>query len=83
MKESLTKKTEIPQSSGDEAGSAGGVISGMIKGPVKYMSFSQKVKLEGTPAVYLGCQTAHNGNNANCPVGSQLVPSQTKVLIGG
>ncbi|MBW2647660.1 MAG: DUF4150 domain-containing protein [Deltaproteobacteria bacterium] len=27
MKEAMTKKTEIPQSSGDEAGSAGGIIS--------------------------------------------------------
>jgi hypothetical protein len=83
MKEALTKKTEISQSSGDEAGSAGGIVSGMIKGPVKFMSFSSKVKFEGNPAVYLGCQTAHNGNNANCPVGSQLDPSQTKVMIGG
>jgi len=83
MKEALTKKTEIPQSSGDEAGSAGGIISGMIKGPVKFTSFSSKVKFEGQYAVYLGCQTAHNGNNANCPVGSQLDPSQTKVMIGG
>jgi hypothetical protein len=83
MKEALTKKTEIPRSSGDEAGTAGGIVSGMNMGPAKFMSFSQKVKIEGNPAVYLGCQTAHNGTNANCPVGSQLVPSQTKVLIGG
>ncbi len=83
MKEALTKKTEIPQSSGDEAGSAGGIISGMIKGPVKFTSCSTKVKFEGQYAVYLGCQSAHNGNSANCPVGSQMVPSQTKVMIGG
>ena len=83
MKEALTKKTEIPQSSGDEAGTAGGIISGMNMGPVKFTSASTKVKFEGQYAVYLGCQTAHNGNNANCPVGSQLDPSQTKVMIGG
>jgi len=83
MKEALTKKTEIPRSMGDEAGTAGGLISGMNMGPVKFTSASTKVKFEGQYAVYLGCQTAHNGNNANCPVGSQMVPSQTKVMIGG
>lgn len=83
MKEALTKKTEISQSMGDEAGTAGGLISGMNMGLVKFTSASTKVKFEGQYAVYLGCQTAHNGNNANCPVGSQLDPSQTKVMIGG
>ena len=82
-KEALTKKSVIAQSTGDEAGSVGGVVSGMIKGPVKFMTFSSKVSFEGQPAVYLGCTTAHNGNNANCLAGSQIAPSQTKVLIGG
>jgi len=83
MTAALMKKTEIPQSMGDEAGTAGGLISGMNMGLVKFTSASTKVKFEGQYAVYLGCQTAHNGNNANCPVGSQLDPSQTKVMIGG
>jgi len=83
MVAALIKNTEIPQSSGDEAGSAGGIISGMTKGPVKFTSASTKVKFEGNPAIYLGCQSAHNGNNANCPVGNQLDPSQTKVMVGG
>ena len=83
LKPALTKQSVIVQSSGDEAGSAGGVISGLNKGPVSYTSFSMKVYLEGAPAVYLGCTTAHNGNNANCPVGSQIAPSQNKVLFGG
>ncbi|MBN1290611.1 MAG: DUF4150 domain-containing protein [Candidatus Latescibacteria bacterium] len=81
MKEALTTKSEIPQSSGDEAGVAGGVVSGMIKGPVKFINGSTKVKFEGNPAVFLGSPTAHNGSNANVPAGSQISPSQVKVMI--
>ena len=83
QKEAVTKATTIPQSTGDEAGSAGGVVSGMIKGPAKFTSYSQKLFLEGQPAVFLGCVSAQNGNNANAPVGNQIAPSQTKVMIGG
>src|SRR4051812_34336692 len=43
----FTKNTQIPMSSGDEAGSVGGVVSGMIKGPCLYKRFSSKVKFEG------------------------------------
>jgi len=82
-KEVLTKKSIIAQTTGDEAGSQNGVISGIIRGPAKYLTYSSKVFVEGQAVVYLGCTTAHNGNNANCPVGNQIAPSQTKVLIGG
>ncbi len=83
LKPALTKKSIIVQSSGDEPGTAGGVISGQNKGPVSYKTFSQKVYLEGAPAVFLSCTTAHNGNNANCPVGAQIAPSQNQVIVGG
>lgn len=81
MKEALTKKSELPQSIGDEAGSAGGIVSGMIKGPIKYMKGSSKVKIEGQPCVHLTSMTAHNGTNANAPAGTQVAPSQTKVIV--
>jgi hypothetical protein len=81
MKESLTTKSKIPQSMGDEAGAAGGIVSGMIKGPVKYTKGSSKVKFEGQPVVHLTSMTAHNGSNANAPAGTQVAPSQTKVLV--
>lgn len=58
-------------------------MSGSIKGPAKFLTYSQKVYIEGQPIVYLGCQTAHNGNNANCPVGTLMAPGQTKVMITG
>ncbi len=78
----LTKDSVIPVSSGDEAGSAGGVVSGKSKGEVGYKTFSKKVKVEGKAVVYVTCVTAHNGKSANA-VGQQLIPSQPKVKVSG
>lgn len=75
----LTKDSQIPSSTGDEAGSAGGVVSGTIKGPVLYKTFSQKVKMEGVNVVRHLCVTTHNGTSPNAMLGSQVTPSQTKV----
>jgi hypothetical protein len=77
----LTKNSQIPMSSGDEAGVAGGVVSGTIKGPCTYKRFSTKLKLEGANAVYQNCNTAHNGSSPNAPLGMQTAPSQTKVRV--
>ena len=80
-KEVVTLKSKLPSSMGDEAGVAGGVVSGMIKGPVKFIMGSTKVKIEGQPCIHLTSPSAHNGTNANMPAGSQIAPSQVKVLI--
>ncbi len=77
----LTKQSSIPATSGDEAGAAGGVISGMIKGSAQPQMGSLKVKFEGHPAVFQTCPWGQNGTNANAPVGIQASPSQTKVTI--
>jgi hypothetical protein len=77
----ITKQTMIPMTSGDEAGAAGGVVSGMIKGPAQPKTGSIKVKFEGNPAVYQTCMWGQNGTNANAPAGIQATPSQTKVII--
>jgi len=77
----ITTKSEIPTTSGDEAGSIGGMVSNQIKGCVKYKKGSSKVKFEGAPGCYIGSMTGQNGNNANMPAGAQIAPSQTKVLI--
>jgi hypothetical protein len=79
----LTRKSVIMISSGDEPGNApGGVISGVFKGQAVFRRASIKVKAEGNPVVFLTCQTAQNGNNANVPVGNTIAPSQFKVFIG-
>jgi len=78
----VTMKSEIPMTSGDEAGSAGGLVSGQIKGPAKPKKGSAKVKVEGQAVIFQTCMFGQNGNNANAPAGVQLQPSQTKVKVG-
>lgn len=80
--------SEIPSSMGDEAGCSNlptpkGLMSQTNTGKVLYKKWSSKVKAEGKGIVPLGAVTAHNGRgNQNQPAGAQIVPSQTKVLIG-
>ena len=75
--------SQVSMSSGDEAGVNGGVMSGMIKGPVTFKKGSAKLIVEGQPAVLQLGVTGHNGMSANAPAGSILSPSQTKVLVNG
>jgi uncharacterized Zn-binding protein involved in type VI secretion len=56
--------SEIPTTTGDEAGSVGGVSSGMIKGKVTFTTSSTKVKVEGKGVVRLGDTTQQNNGNA-------------------
>jgi len=77
----ILKSTVVPMSSGDEAGSAGGVVSGTIKGPVSFKKGSAKVKAEGQPIVFQTCTTGHNGTSANAPMGVQASPSQSKIFV--
>lgn len=73
--------SQIPVSTGDEAGSAGGVISSLIKGPVTPKEGSSKVYASCQPVVMLQAATAHNGVNANAPVGQHVSASQSKVFV--
>lgn len=77
-KPACTKKSEVPRSNGDEAGTAGGVVSSCNMGKLQWIKGSSKVKFEGQPAVFAGGPTKHNKGNA---VGSQVAPSQTDVLV--
>lgn len=74
----LTKASKISISSGDEAGVAGGVVSGKNMGEAEFVMSSLKVKLEGNFSVRLGDTTKHNGGNA---IGAVLAPSQSVVMI--
>src|SRR5436853_7037595 len=74
------KGSVILMTSGDEAGVAGGVMSGMIKGQAAPKLASNKVKAEGQGVVYVTCMYGQNGASANVPAGVQVAPSQTKVL---
>lgn len=79
----LVESSRIPMSTGDEPGVGGGVVSGMNIGEITFKSGSQKVRAKGKRVVMLTSRTAHNGANANAPVGCVQSPSQSKVLLGG
>jgi uncharacterized Zn-binding protein involved in type VI secretion len=81
-KKAATKITEISLSSGDEAGTVGGVTSNKFKGPAKYKKGSSKVKVEGNEIAFHSTTIGQNGgSNANVPPGIQVAPSQTKVTV--
>lgn len=79
----VTKATQIPLTSGDEAGVAGGVVSGQNLGPAAFKMGVTKVKVEGNDIINQMKTMAQNGTNANAPAGTLLSPSQTKVIVNG
>lgn len=74
----LTKASKIIISNGDQAGVAGGVVSGKMMGAAEFTMGSMTVRLEGNPAVRLSDPTKQNEGNA---IGSVLAPSQAVVMI--
>jgi hypothetical protein len=81
-KDTVIETAEIPTSTGDEPGVAGGVVSGTFAQKVVFKLGSSVVKAEGKGVVFLTAMTAHNGSNANMPAGLVVAPSQAKVLVG-
>lgn len=78
-----TVQTEIPRTSGDEAGTAKGVMSGTQMDKAVFRSGVSNVQVEGHDiAVHLR-PTAHNGSNGNAPAGAHASPSQTAVVVSG
>ncbi|CAN91357.1 hypothetical protein sce1200 [Sorangium cellulosum So ce56] len=57
--------SELSTSTGDEPGSAGGVISSKIKGKLTWSGSSMDVKVEGKGVVRFLDPTMHNGNTFN------------------
>lgn len=80
-KGAVTKKSEMSRSQGDEAGTAGGVVSNCNMNKILYKKGSAKVKIEGQPLQHLTAMTGQNGANANMPAGMQVAPSQVNVLV--
>ena len=79
--DTVVEMSEVPSSTGDEAGVAGGMVSGTFAQKVVFKLGSTKVKAEGKAVVFLTGQTAHNGANANMPAGLFAAPSQAKILV--
>jgi hypothetical protein len=77
----LMLNSMIMLSSGDEAGVAGGVVSGMNMGPAKFLRGSTKVLVQGKPGAFMTSNLGMNGASPNA-MGTQLAPSQVKVIYG-
>ncbi|MCQ3949930.1 MAG: DUF4150 domain-containing protein [Planctomycetaceae bacterium] len=77
----VVQNSQVMNSQGDEAGTNGGVVSGMNMGPASVKKGSAKVSLEGKPAATLLSLVAQNGASANAPAGNIIAPSQPKVLV--
>ncbi|HCT3785081.1 DUF4150 domain-containing protein [Proteus mirabilis] len=69
-----------PVTTGDEAGSFGGVCSGTIKGLSKHITGVQSFLVVGFPATRLTSMTQQNIINA---IGMRIVPSQPVILLLG
>ena len=80
-KKVLTGKTKIKKSTGDEAGTAKGVISQKTRGEAKAMRKSTKTKAGGHGVVFQTCILGQNGTNANMPAGVLSTVSQSKVKV--
>jgi hypothetical protein len=76
-------QTKIQMSTGDEAGSLGGVVSNMIIGPASYnpAGASKKVMFEGKPALPIGSQTFQNGDASFNTTGISAMPTQAVVIV--
>lgn len=66
---------------GDEAGTQKGIVSSKNMQKTTYTMGSSKVSFEGKNVARLGSMTSHSG--ANAPSGTQIAPSQSKVLLMG
>src|SRR5512133_3391497 len=59
----MVKGAKYTKSSGDEPGSAGGVVSGKSAGECEFVTYSFDVKIEGKNVCRLGDRLFHNGQN--------------------
>ena len=59
----MVKGAVYSMTAGDEAGSAGGVMSSKIKGEAEFMMYSFDVKIEGKGVCRLGDPLFHNKKN--------------------
>lgn len=67
-------------STGDEAGSLGGVGSGTISGEAKFISFSPNVKVQGKAVARLSDKMTMNNENTVCMAGILIAPIITEPL---
>jgi hypothetical protein len=59
----MVKGAKYSMTAGDEAGSVGGVVSGVTKGEAEFMMYSFDVKFEGKNVCRMGDPLFHNKKN--------------------
>jgi hypothetical protein len=59
----MVKGAKYSMSTGDEAGSVGGIMSGVIKGECEFMLYSFDVQFEGKNVCRMGDPLFHNKKN--------------------
>lgn len=74
----LTQSSKVQPSNGDQAGVAGGEVSGQIMGTIEFVSGTVMTKFEGKPGIFVNCPSTHNKNNT---IGTVKAAAQTKVLV--
>ena len=79
-KKTMTKKSKVKRSGGDEAGVQKGVVQSKHMDKCKRKMGNSKIKVEGAQIVQLLKMTTNNGGSPNAPPGQQISPSQTKVI---
>lgn len=80
--EVMVQGSNFSTSTGDEAGSAGGVVSSCIKGKAEFILYSFDVKFEGKPVARLGDLMVQNKQSApNTPPFPEIQPPNVVVDI--
>ncbi len=80
----MVQGSNFATSSGDEAGSIGGVASSQIKGKAEFVNFSFDVTVEGKPVPRLGDMMIQNkGAAPNTPPMPEVQPPTVVVVVPG
>jgi len=79
----MVKGATFSQSTGDEAGSIGGIMSNTIKGKAEFILYSFDVKFEGKNVCRLGDLMLHNemGSTPNTPPMPEVQPPCIGIVL--
>jgi uncharacterized Zn-binding protein involved in type VI secretion len=78
----MIQGSNFSQSTGDEAGSAGGVVSSCTKGKAEFVNYSFDVQIEGKPVPRLGDMMLQNkGSAPNTPPFPEVQPPNIVVPV--
>jgi uncharacterized Zn-binding protein involved in type VI secretion len=80
----MVKGANFSTSTGDEAGSIGGMVSNTTKGKAEFVNYSFDVKIEGKNACRLGDMMLGNkGGTFNTPPMAEVQPPTVVVIMEG